>query len=308
MRIRIALSVVIALALAVACLNRAEPFGDPPLFDTFLLVDTGYTPTDSVWGTGEYSSFSISWNLSDEADYYVIKYYPARITMENWDDILVADTVPGTLDRADVFVQPGVFGNVCISCGLCVDACPHDAITLQGDGRAVIDLDLCTSCGECVRICPVNAIENSTFGQPYYFAVRAYSSTGMPSEEIAASSQSYKIIYYNDPIWCGKCTGNIPGGGTHSGCFIINETEFPDSMGAPTGPGCPVDAIWQDVDDDYMVYIDYDKCIHCGTCFIECWNYGGQVDPDYGYFGLRSVRRRVVPGWYVPDYPEPPSP
>ena len=26
-----------------------------------------------------------------------------------------------------------------------------------------------------------------------------------------------------------------------------------------------------------------------------------------GYMGLKSLRKRVVPGWYVPDYPVPPA-
>jgi ferredoxin len=307
MRLRILLSVAVAMLLAISCLNRTEPFGDPPLFDTFLLVDTGYTPSDTSWLIGEYSSFTLHWNASGEADYYIIKYYPVPVTLDNWDDILVSVTVPGTVDSTNVFVQPSVFQNVCISCGLCVEACPHDAITLQGDGRAVIDLNLCTSCGECVRACPVNAIEDSNFDQAYYFGVRAYSSTDMPSSVIAASTISYKIIYYNDDLWCGKCTGNLPGGGTWSGCFIINTNTKPDGSGSPTGPGCPVDAIWQDTASDYMVYIDYDKCINCGICFDECWNYLGRVDPDFGYNGLFSLRKRVVPGWFVPDVPEPPA-
>ncbi len=307
MRMSILLSVAAAMLLAISCLNRTEPIGDVPLFDTFLLVDTGYTPSDTSWSIGEYKSFGLHWNASEEAAYYVIKYYPVPVTLDNWDNILVNDTVPGNVDSAYVFVQPEVFKNVCISCGLCVDACPRDAITLQGDGRAVIDLDLCTSCGECVRVCPVNAIEDSNFGQAYYFGVRAYSSSDMPSDVIATSPTPYKIIYYNDLLWCGRCSGNLGIGGDWSGCWIINTNSEEDGSGAPTGPGCPVDAIWQDPASDYMVYIDYDKCIHCGICFIECWNYGGQVDPEYGYNGLRSLRRRVVPGWFIPDVPEPPA-
>ena len=296
MQMRILLSVAAAMLLAISCLNRAEPFGDPPLFDNFLLVDTGYTPAYTPWGIGEYSSFGLHWNVSEGAAYYVIKYSPVPVTLDNWDDILVSDTVPGTVDSAYVFVQPSVFQNVCISCGLCVDACPHDAITLQGDGRAVIDVDLCTSCGECVRICPVKAIEDSNFGQTYYFGVRAFSSTGMPSNVIAVSSTPYKIIYYNDPLWCGRCEGNLPGGGDWSGCWIINTNTEPDGSGESTGPGCPVDAIWQDSTYNYMVYIDYDKCIHCGICFLECKDYG-----------LQTLRKRVVPGWFIPDVPEPPA-
>lgn len=296
----------VLLSISLACLNRTDPSGASPNFDTYLLVDTGYTPTDSIWGIGEYSSFGLHWNASGDAEYYVIKYYPVQITLDNWDEILVGDTVPGDTDSAYVFVQPEVYENVCIGCGLCTEACPNDAISLQSDGRAVIDLSNCTACGECVRICPVNAIEDSNFGLGYYFGVRAYSDGGMPSGTIAASSTPYKLIYHNNYLYCGHCPGNLPGGGTHSGCYIINTSINPDGSGPPTGPGCPVDAIWQDT-TDYMVYIDYDKCINCGTCFIECWNYGGRADPDYGYTGLRSLRKIVVPGWFTPDVPAQPT-
>lgn len=281
------------LSISLACLDSNKPSGFSPELDTYLLVDTGYTAGCTSWYIGEYSSFGLHWNVSDEVAYYVIKYYPDPITLYNWDDILVADTVPGDIDSAYVFVQPEVYQNTCINCGLCVEACPHDAITIQVDGRAVIDLSMCTACGECVRVCPVKAIKDSNFGQAYYFGVRAYSDTDMPSVNIATSSLSYKIIYYND-IYCGHCAGNLPNGGTWSGCYIINTNTKPDGSGEPTGPGCPVGAIWQDT-SDYMVYIDYDKCIHCGTCFIECWDHG-----------LLTLRKRAVPGGFIPDVPAPP--
>ena len=44
----------------------------------------------------------------------------------------------------------------CINCGQCLElGCP--AIS-QGDGHAVIDDYLCTGCGVCVQVCPVDAI------------------------------------------------------------------------------------------------------------------------------------------------------
>ncbi len=44
----------------------------------------------------------------------------------------------------------------CTACGLCVDACPVEAITV--DEVAVVDADACTDCGACVDECPSEAI------------------------------------------------------------------------------------------------------------------------------------------------------
>ena len=45
----------------------------------------------------------------------------------------------------------------CIGCGVCVDACPSDAIKMVDD-LAVIDEELCVDCGACVDECPNSAI------------------------------------------------------------------------------------------------------------------------------------------------------
>ncbi|MFO7870779.1 MAG: 4Fe-4S binding protein [Kiritimatiellia bacterium] len=45
----------------------------------------------------------------------------------------------------------------CTGCGLCVEACPVDAIKLEND-KAQIDEDTCTECGACVEECPNDAI------------------------------------------------------------------------------------------------------------------------------------------------------
>lgn len=91
-----------------------------------------------------------------------------------------------------------------------------------------------------------------------------------PSEVVAASG-SYKLRYFNDPRWCGDCAYE---------CFILLDS---------CGPGCPVDAIWYTSDrntpgeDSGLVHIDYDLCINCGQCFIQCYEYG-----------LWSLKRQVV--------------
>jgi len=45
----------------------------------------------------------------------------------------------------------------CTGCGVCVDVCPLEAISLN-DGMAVIDEDTCTDCSLCVNECPNDAI------------------------------------------------------------------------------------------------------------------------------------------------------
>ena len=40
----------------------------------------------------------------------------------------------------------------CVGCGLCVDACPFDALTLE-DGQVRIDEAACMGCGVCVSRC-----------------------------------------------------------------------------------------------------------------------------------------------------------
>jgi ferredoxin len=45
----------------------------------------------------------------------------------------------------------------CTGCGACVDACPVEAISIEGE-KAVVDQETCIDCGACVDECPVEAI------------------------------------------------------------------------------------------------------------------------------------------------------
>jgi len=57
--------------------------------------------------------------------------------------------------------MPGVTLSVdedkCTSCGICVDGCYVNAISLK-DGRAVIDQGMCKGCARCAHVCPEKAI------------------------------------------------------------------------------------------------------------------------------------------------------
>lgn len=47
--------------------------------------------------------------------------------------------------------------DLCTGCGVCMDACPVNAIEMNPD-KAFIMVDICRNCKKCVKVCPVGAI------------------------------------------------------------------------------------------------------------------------------------------------------
>lgn len=47
----------------------------------------------------------------------------------------------------------------CISCGLCIDVCPHEALSYDDDDLIIVDREKCVGSGECVEVCPSEALE-----------------------------------------------------------------------------------------------------------------------------------------------------
>jgi ferredoxin len=264
-----AAAMAVLVGLAGGCLSETDDYVPMQSFSSALSVETGPTASSDVHYPGEYSAFELSWAAAEEADYYIVRSSTEPITPDNWSRALPVDTVTGSTDSVLVHLQPEVFENACIGCGQCAEICPRGAITMV-EGRAVISTsgpDSCTACGECVRVCPVSAIADNAMDRAYYFAVRAYSEAGVPSERIATSPHSYRMVYrnnrdlgYPEDIFsrCGRCG---------EGCYILVDTY---------GPGCPVDAVY--FDEEGWIYIDTTLCISCGQCFIQCW----RDSPGYG--------------------------
>jgi len=294
----------VAFLCVQSCLSTDDNLMSPSETSAaVLLVDTGVTTIPqamldslgSSWFSGINEAFTIHWTPVEDAEWYEIRLSSMPITAETWENAVVAAVIQAPADSADVFVQPEVYRNTCIGCGQCVAACPHDAIQLV-DGKSVIDISKCTSCGQCVSVCPVSSISDSRFGQAYYIGLRAFLGQDEPAEEIIVTETAYKLVYFNNPIDCPGCPGDVPGGGTCSGCTVLEDSMEHAGQLLDAGTGCPVGALALIPGD--AVYIDYNLCINCGQCLIECWNIGQVRDSRLP--GLWSFRRRVVPADWVP--------
>ena len=47
---------------------------------------------------------------------------------------------------------------VCVACGVCMKACPRNAISIYRGCYAVVDEEKCVGCGLCGKFCPAGCI------------------------------------------------------------------------------------------------------------------------------------------------------
>jgi uncharacterized Fe-S center protein len=57
--------------------------------------------------------------------------------------------------------MPWVDKNECVGCGVCVEECPVDAISLVNE-KAEINMDECIRCGNCHEVCPEEAVKHDS--------------------------------------------------------------------------------------------------------------------------------------------------
>ena len=47
---------------------------------------------------------------------------------------------------------------VCVACGMCLKACPREALSVYRGCYALIDPEKCVGCGLCAKACPAGCI------------------------------------------------------------------------------------------------------------------------------------------------------
>ena len=47
---------------------------------------------------------------------------------------------------------------ICVACGVCMNACPKGAISIYRGCYAVADESKCVGCGLCAKVCPAGCI------------------------------------------------------------------------------------------------------------------------------------------------------
>ena len=57
--------------------------------------------------------------------------------------------------------MPWVDEDTCVGCGICVEKCPANAISMEQE-KAKINMDKCIHCGICHKICPKEAVKHDS--------------------------------------------------------------------------------------------------------------------------------------------------
>ena len=47
---------------------------------------------------------------------------------------------------------------ICVACGVCMKACPREAISIHRGCYALVDAEKCVGCGLCAKACPAGCI------------------------------------------------------------------------------------------------------------------------------------------------------
>jgi RnfABCDGE-type electron transport complex B subunit len=121
----------------------------------------------------------------------------------------------------------------CLGMGECVDVCDFNALHMDAEtGLPVVNADNCTACNACVEVCPKDLFELRPLGAGKK-NLRIYVAC-MNEEKGGIAKKACEVAC----IGCNKCV-----------------------------KVCGEDAI---VVENFLAYIDFNKCTNCRKCVYEC--------------------------------------
>jgi electron transport complex protein RnfB len=177
----------------------------------------------------------------------------------------------------------------CLGLGTCENVCPFDAVHIDGNGLPAIDEVRCTGCGICVQRCPKEVLTLIPRGMGVHVRCHSHEKGGRVKKvcdvgcigcgacvricpfEALSLDEGLAVMDYGRCRQCGLCIDACP---THNITGLIrgHSTAHIDPSQC-NGCGicqavCPVDAI--SGEPERTPVADVDRCVGCGICGSAC--------------------------------------